>query len=131
MTDRTLFRSFVLADVGVLAGQGLWTLAAPGGTDPEPTSMWLSPVAVIPLLVLGLVAIISIIGLFLFWRPARPLYVVSLLGGIVAAAFDTRPAAIGVQGALASLNMLLAGVVIGLMYFSPARREFEPISPDA
>ena len=131
MTDRGLFRGAVLADLGLVAGQIAWSPAVPGSPDAMPASDWLHPVGVGAVIVLGLFTLASSIGLLFFRRWARPLYVVSLIAGLVLIAFDPGAPATGVQEALASLNMVVSGIVVALMYFSPARREFEDAAPAA
>ena len=131
MTDRGLFRGAVLADLSLVVGQIAWSLVAPGSPDAVPASYWLHPVGVGAVLVFGLFTIASTIGLLFFRRWARPLYVVSLIAGLVLIALDPGAATTGVPEALASLNLVVSGIVIALMYFSPARREFEDAAPAA
>ena len=53
------------------------------------------------------------------------------MAGLVLIAVDPGAPTTGVQEALASLNMVVSGIVIALMYFSPVRREFEYLAPAA
>ena len=128
MTDCALFRSVVLADLSLLLGQIGWSLAYPSSLEAMPASNWLPPVAVVAVLGFALLTLASTIGLLFFRRWARPLYVASLVAGLVLIAFDPGGPAIRAQGSIASLNMVFSGMVIGLMYFSPARRAFEGVA---
>jgi hypothetical protein len=122
---RLTFRLILAAQaiLGVLAGwqsiAGRTSLPAPlrdyalGQPAPAGAALWLA-------LLFLVLSIVTTIGAFLFWPPARPLYAASfVLAFLAAPAFP-----LVVQSQLASTLQLagtaLAGFIIALMYFAPA-----------
>jgi hypothetical protein len=92
----------------------------------------ISPLALL-LLELGVVAfnMTIIIGLLMFWKPARVLTLVSCSMDVVAASLINPIIEPGGVIALDYLSMLLTGVIIGLIYFSPANEFFQKRPPTA
>lgn len=70
-------------------------------------------------------AFASWVGLVTFWRPARRLYVFALACGVVLALFSGPQVSTSVGVAFSMLNMLVSGVILGLIYFSELARRFE------
>jgi magnesium-transporting ATPase (P-type) len=70
--------------------------------------------------------IVTAVGLYRFWRPARPLYLMSM--GLAILVSPALPPEVlgGGQAALMTAAAMVAGVMVGLMYFSPVAQEFEP-----
>jgi hypothetical protein len=77
------------------------------------------------------VAIATLVGLFLFWKPARILLVAQSLIGLA-----VTPLLLGttVESAWATsldgLSSILGGVAIALAFFSPVARYFEKSGPE-
>jgi hypothetical protein len=95
----------------------------------RPPDAQMAVLALFSLLSLALL-IVSSLGLFYFWRPARMLYTVCLLTlGCAVAASGTV-----VESALSTvfsyMNTIIAGVILGMIYFSPIREHFEPPPAD-
>jgi len=90
----------------------------------------ISPLALL-LLELGAVAfnMTIIIGLLMFWKPARVLTLVSCGMDVVAASLINPIIEPGGVIALDYLSMILTGVIIGLIYFSPVNEFFQKRPP--
>jgi hypothetical protein len=97
----------------------------PGG----PVTPDLAILAMFSLLSLSLM-LVSLIGLWLFWRPARMLYTLCLLtlGCAVAASGTVVESAL--TTVLSYMNTVIAGVILGMIYFSPVREHFEAPAAD-
>jgi hypothetical protein len=76
----------------------------------------------IPLLLLALV---SMVGLFLFWRPARPLYLVTTAAGLFLTPFFGPYVDAGWETAFGEAATIISGMVLALVYFSPLKELFE------
>lgn len=96
---------------------------------PGPPSAQMAMLALFSLLSLALL-LISLAGLFVFWRPARVLYTLCLLtlGCAVAASGTVVESAL--TTVLSYMNTVIAGVILGMIYFSPIREHFEPPTAD-
>lgn len=78
--------------------------------------------AAIPLLILLLV---SSIGLFFFWRPARILYVITIAAGLLVAPFFGPYVDAGWGTTFGDAAMIVSGVILALIYFSPLKDLYE------
>jgi hypothetical protein len=76
----------------------------------------------IALLVLVL---ISSIGLFVFWRPARLLYLMTLIVGVLLAPFYGPYVDAGWGTLFEEVAMIISGVILALIYYSPLRDLYE------
>ena len=80
----------------------------------------------IPLLaVISLLAFASWIGLVSFWRHARGFYLLSWASWILFTLFAGAQVRTSVGSVFAELDALVAGAIIGLVYFSDLARRFE------
>jgi hypothetical protein len=123
-SPRTTFRLIVVAQalLGLLAGwqslAGRTDLPAPlqqyALTQPPPAGaeLWLG-------LIFILLSIITTVGAFMFWPPARPLWAGSMVLAFVAAPFLPPAVQTSLASALQSAAVGLTGLAIGLMYFAP------------
>jgi len=79
--------------------------------------------------VLGLVGlvlgIVATVGLFVFWKPARPLTLTLWAAGFVITGPLGPTVELGWTAAFYELSAGLSGVVLALAYFSPVRDMFE------
>jgi hypothetical protein len=76
--------------------------------------------------ILGMLSfILSLIGLYFYWRPARVLYCGSLLIGIVQAVCLGTRVTTGWLAALDEVLAILCGVLLYMAFFSPVREKFE------
>jgi hypothetical protein len=66
----------------------------------------------------------TLIGLFVFWRPARILYLLQACLSLVVTPFLGPTIETGWGTCFLNLNMLLEGVLIGLLFFSPVQELF-------
>lgn len=82
----------------------------------------------IPLLI---AAGVSVVGLFFFWRPARPLAVTTSVVGELLMPLTGPTVASGWAVMPDDFNLLLTGAVLALAYCSPAREWFEKAAPAA
>jgi hypothetical protein len=72
----------------------------------------------IPMLILF---IVSNIGLFLFWRPARTLYVITIIVGLLETPFFGPYVDAGFGTMFEDAAIIVSGVVLALIYFSPLK----------
>lgn len=75
--------------------------------------------------------LVSIVGLWFFWRPARMLYTAFLLVLACAVAASGSIVQTALTSVLSFMNTIIAGVILAMIYFSPLREDFEPPSADA
>ena len=91
--------------------------------DPDLTVPdWLLFVVGIPLLVALLV---SIVGLYRFWPFARPLTVIVWIVGLIFQAFLGPTVDSGLATSLYELAAVLNGIIIAVIYITPAKIWFE------
>jgi hypothetical protein len=77
---------------------------------------------VIPLLIALLV---SIIGLYCFWRFARPLTVIVWIVGLVLPVFTGPTVDPALATSLNELAAVLTGIILAVIYLTPAKTWFE------
>jgi len=126
---RTSFRTVVVAQLvaTILAD---WATQATRTALPSPLREFtLAQPAPAPWLIgMGVVMIaltlITTVGLFRFWSPARPMYLASMALAYLVAPLAPVVVQTAFASTLFSLAALLAGLMVGLMYFSPAASEF-------
>jgi hypothetical protein len=75
-----------------------------------------------PLIILSLV---SSIGLFFFWRPSRILYLISSVLGLLLAPFFGPYVDAGWGKAFEDAALVISGVILALVYFSPLKSLYE------
>jgi hypothetical protein len=122
----------VLADSWLLPQPLLDYQRAQHGVRPKTSELVIGFLG-IPGLIAGCV---SIIGLYRFWPSARWLSVTAWIYMLAVMPFTPWPViSNALAGALSQCSTLLAGVVLALIYFSPAaawfRKEDRPLSPNA
>ena len=79
-------------------------------------------VAAIPLINLLL---LSSIGLFFFWRPARILYLIAMGYGLVLTPFFGPYVDAGWGTILEEIAVIISGVILALVYWSPLKQLYE------
>lgn len=82
----------------------------------------------IPLLI---AALISSIGLFLFWRPARVLYLIAMIAGVLLTPVFGPFVDAGWGRAFEEAAGVVSGVILALVYFSPLKHLYEKRQIDA
>jgi hypothetical protein len=134
MSSRGVLRTLIVAEVGLVVLSVVGSLL----TEvllPEPLQAYLETefegdlttfevamlVAAVPLVILWLV---SSIGLFFFWRPARLLYVVTMIFGMLATPFFGPYVDAGLGAMLEDAATIMSGVILALVYFSPVKELF-------
>jgi len=79
-------------------------------------------------LLLLVVRIAATVGLWVLWRPSRLLYliitVVTVLSGLPFDAFGPRVET-GLSFTMIGISDIVAGIILGLIYFSPLKTHFE------
>ena len=76
--------------------------------------------------ILTLIAfVVSIIGLYLFWRPARPLTVITLVLALIYTVLAGPTVELGLATSLDELGAVLWGIILALIYLPPAKDWFE------
>jgi len=76
----------------------------------------------IPLLI---ALVVSIIGLYCFWRFSRPLTVIVWVAGLILQAFAGPTVDAGLATSLYELAALLTGIILAVIYITPANVWFE------
>jgi hypothetical protein len=66
-------------------------------------------------------AVVSWIGLFLFWRPARLLFVITTLLLLLPTLLGGPHINAGVSAMLGEIVSIITGVILALVYFSPLK----------
>ena len=87
-----------------------------------------SPDSVFRLLLLlttSCIAFAAWIGLVLFWRGARRLYVISWVLGVLLVLFSGARVDTSIGAMFGELSAVAGGVIFGLVYFSDLARRFE------
>ena len=69
--------------------------------------------------------LVSSIGLFVFWPPARLLYFWTLIGGVALAPFYGPYVDAGWGQMFDEAAMIISGVILALIYCSPLRNLYE------
>lgn len=118
ITQSTIFRCLVVASfvVGAVYGYGFTKIEYPAS--------WHEPIdprdLVIHMIgpILALINLIAYVGLLFFWRPARILLVVYLLG-VMGPPFIDMPQMPGWLQALHRLDLILQGVLLASMFLPP------------
>jgi hypothetical protein len=83
----------------------------------------------IPLLI---AVVLSIIGLYRFWPSARPLTVITFLVGLALQMFFVGPTVdTGLAIGLYELSAALEGMIIGVIYMTPAKEWFRKVPAEA
>ena len=72
-----------------------------------------------------LVVLATQIGMFLFWRPARPAYAAITAASVLLTSFGGISVMLPVEAAFVELTLLLEGAVITLSYSQPFSSYFE------
>ena len=86
---------------------------------------------VLGILVLLLIALfIAWIGLFLFWRPARLIYLVVTVLALAVMPFFGPYVETGLSYTLTEATSIVAGIILALIYWSPLRDLFEKPKAD-
>ena len=78
--------------------------------------------AAIPLIIL---LIVSSIGLFLFWRPARILYLITIVTGLLLTPFFGPYVDAGWGTTFQEAAIIVSGIILTLIYFSPLKDLYE------
>jgi hypothetical protein len=92
-------------------------------TESEITTRGVAMIAAAIALIILL--LVSSIGLFFFWRPARILYLLTLILGIAMTPFFGPYVDAGLGTAFEDIAVVISGVILGLVYFSPLRELYE------
>ena len=134
MSSRGVLRTLIVAEVGLVVLSIVGSLLTES-LLPEPLRAYVATefegeittrdvamvAAAVPLLILWLV---STIGLFFFWRPARMLYVVTMIFGLLAMPFFGPYVDVGLGAMLEDAATIISGVILALVYFSPVKELF-------
>ena len=135
MPLKTLLRVAILAEI-LLAAVGLMAEIVLEPRLPEPLRNYLAAegekswstihtvmlVLAVPMLI---AAVVSWIGLWRLWRPARPIYLYLSIAGLLLTAFLGPSVASAVGSMFSDACTLTAGFILGLIYFSDLRHQFE------
>ena len=89
--------------------------------DPDAGDIALVAVG-IPLLI---ALVVSIIGLYRFWRFARPLTVIVFVVGLILQVFAGPTVDPGPATSLYELAAVFTGIILAVIYITPARAWFE------
>jgi hypothetical protein len=86
---------------------------------------WLLFGVAVPLVIL---VIATQIGMFFFWRPARPAYAAIIALSVLLTSFGGISVMLPVETAFVELTLLLEGAVVALSYSQPFSAYFEETS---
>lgn len=70
-------------------------------------------------------SVVSTIGLYRFWRFARPLTVIVWIGGVIISIAAGPTVCTGLTTALYEVAAVLNGIILALIYMTPAQAWFE------
>jgi hypothetical protein len=82
-------------------------------------------------IVIAVATVVSWIGLFVFWRPARPLFLVTMVLFLLPTLLGGPHVDDGLSGTLAEIVSIITGVILSLIYFSPLEDFYEKKQVDA
>src|SRR5258706_15889466 len=99
MEMKTLLRTFLIAEVII----GVSYLLIPEPDFETHTQAWEVPFGI----VLFIVEMVSRVGLFFFWRPARPIFLATIVADLVATAFTSLETHIGICASLNEASVYL------------------------
>jgi len=125
-----VLRLLILADAVLVVAAIVSDLATRGMLSPELLRALTEVEEALPLvLVLGgllvlVLMVVAWIGLWLFWRPARTIYLASWVLGLLLTIFLGPYIETGITHALESLNSGVGGAILALVYFSEIARRF-------
>jgi hypothetical protein len=80
---------------------------------------------------LVIAALLARIGLFFFWRFARPLFLITLIADVLLTPLFGVSIETGWGQMLDQAAVVVSGVVLALIYFSPLRTLYEKAKEDA
>src|SRR5215203_602419 len=128
MELRRLLRQLVIADVALAVSVVVIELVAEQFL-PQPLRAWADQQAeatrprdvLVLVIALPLLAalVTSWIGLWRLWRPARWLYVLVLVGGLLAEVLMGTTVVSGVGAAISTLESIVDGMIVALVYLTP------------
>ncbi|GMU20107.1 MAG: hypothetical protein AMXMBFR13_02070 [Phycisphaerae bacterium] len=135
MPTKGLLRTLIVAEIGI----GIISIVVSLFTEsmlPEPLRAFLEAeseaeitaremvmiAAAIPLIILLLV---SSIGLFFFWRPARILYLLTVVLGLAMTPLLGPYVDSGWATTFEEIAVIISGVILALVYYSPLRDLYE------
>jgi len=135
MPTKGFLRTLIVAEIGI----GIICIVVSFFTEsmlPEPLRAFLEAeseaeitardlvmiAAAIPLIILLLM---SSIGLFFFWRPARVLYLITVVLGLAMTPFFGPYVDAGWGTTFEGVAMIISGAILALIYFSPLRDFYE------
>ena len=76
-------------------------------------------------IVIAVAALVSWIGLFVFWRPARPLFLITTMLLLLPTLLGGPHVSDGLSATLWEVVSIITGVILGLVYFSPLKDLYE------
>lgn len=71
-----------------------------------------------------IIGLVSVPGLLLFWNPARILFTIYVLYGLVISMFMGTLIASAVQSSIADLINILQGILLAIIYTAPVKHLF-------
>ncbi len=74
--------------------------------------------------------VISLVGLAVLWRPARQLFTIYLLLIAIGVVLSGTTVQSELTSVLSFMNTIVAGLILGMIYFSPLRDYFDKLEPD-
>jgi hypothetical protein len=77
-----------------------------------------------------ILALVSRIGLFFFWRPARPLYFASMIGNLLMTALNGPSVNPALSEMFDGAAAIICGIIFALIYFSPLRDLYAKKQPN-
>jgi double zinc ribbon protein len=130
MSPKRLLRTFILIQIpiGFLLGAAGFLLNR--NASPEIQSLLAYKDSIRPgAMPLGIAVLIALlvanVGLYLFWRPARTLYLVATIGALLASLYLGPFVNPGPADFLETALDAVGGIILGLVYFSPVKEAFE------
>ncbi len=131
--NKTRFRTFILLNAVVAVASVFVYLYGQGSLPPELLT-YVTTGAGVPLtrgmvamifMMGSLLSVVTVVGLFFFWNPARYLAVLLLAQGLVFTTVLGPVVQTGLAAVLEGLNTFTAGFVLALAFFSSASEHFK------
>ena len=135
MPSRGFLRSLIIAEIG-LGVIGVVVSLLTESLLPEPLRAFVEAeaeadistreIVMLATAIPGIILfVVSSIGLYFFWRPARTLYVITIVFGLLWTPFFGPYVDAGWGTVFEEATIIISGIILALIYFSPLKDYFD------